>query len=195
MTFGEFIEVWPDLRQSFVPRRYEGVVSGILLRAESLPTPRWGVSDPFVMLRLEKLEVSSRKNYETSQQGDAPGDAIWNEGWELEVESPGAAWLTLEVREGSPFAFYGRMDGFAGQLPGVAGFSAMASDTSSDMDASRPENGDKDSSRGRILCTGRVRVQSLMGSDSKRMWVPMEPGGGQVLLELSYAEYVDARPI
>lgn len=75
----EFVKSWPTLRNSFVPQRFWGVVSGVLLKAEDLRTPVLGTSDPYVVLRLERQMVSSKKNSVTSKNGRGNGVAFWNE--------------------------------------------------------------------------------------------------------------------
>lgn len=45
VDFREFISQWPDLRSVFVPRRFNGVIAGVLQKAKELPVPKWGFSD------------------------------------------------------------------------------------------------------------------------------------------------------
>lgn len=75
----EFISVWGDLKNVFVPRRFRGVVTGVLLKAEGLRTPLFGFSNPYVIFSVEQQEMISKKNRETSKKGSKIGSAVWNE--------------------------------------------------------------------------------------------------------------------
>lgn len=75
----EFVSVWGDLKNVFVPRRFRGVLTGLLLRAEGLRTPTFGGTDPYVILQVESQSTISKRNRETSKTGIGKGTAIWNE--------------------------------------------------------------------------------------------------------------------
>lgn len=74
----EFLSVWPDLAGVFVPRKFRGVLSGVLVEAQGLRTPFIGYSDPYVLLSVEGESTASKRNLATSQKSDK-GNAIWNE--------------------------------------------------------------------------------------------------------------------
>lgn len=86
--------------------------------------------------------------------------------------------MTVEVREGSPFA--------------IAFPEASAPALPSGQNPEPPAVGKHP---GRLLGVGRVRVQKLRDGRSMKVWVSLTPRGGSVLMELSYAQYVDARPL
>lgn len=75
----EFVSVWGDLKNVFVPRRFRGVLTGLLLRAEGLRRPTLGSTDPYVVLEVESQSTISKKNSETSEIGSGKGSAVWNE--------------------------------------------------------------------------------------------------------------------
>lgn len=75
----EFVSVWGDLKNVFVPRRFRGVLTGLLLRAEGLRNPTLGGTDPYVVLQVESQSAVSKKNKATSKSGIGKGSAIWNE--------------------------------------------------------------------------------------------------------------------
>lgn len=54
VTFAEFVSAWPDLRNVFVPRRFDGVIAGVLLKGKGLPVPRFGYSDPYVVFTVDE---------------------------------------------------------------------------------------------------------------------------------------------
>lgn len=75
----EFLTVWSDLQSVFVPRRFQGVLTGVLLKAQGLRTPDMGMTDPYVLLSVESQWYCSKKNKATSWSGKGPGRAVWNE--------------------------------------------------------------------------------------------------------------------
>lgn len=75
----EFISAWGDLQSIFVPRRFRGVISGILLKAEGLRVPTFGATDPYVVLQVGSQSSRSKKNKSTSKTGKGKGRAVWNE--------------------------------------------------------------------------------------------------------------------
>lgn len=75
----EFVTVWGDLQNVFVPRRFRGVLTGVLLKAEGLRTPDLGFTDPYVVLTVEGQSNTSKKNRDTSRTGKGLGTAVWNE--------------------------------------------------------------------------------------------------------------------
>lgn len=75
----EFVSVWGDLKSVFVPRRFRGVLTGLLLRAEGLRSPAFGGTDPYVILQVESQSTVSKRNRATSKTGIGEGTAIWNE--------------------------------------------------------------------------------------------------------------------
>lgn len=75
----EFISIWADLRNLFVPQQYRGVLNGILLKAEGLRTPTFGPTDPYVEFQVETQSTISKKNKATSKVGNGKGFAVWNE--------------------------------------------------------------------------------------------------------------------
>lgn len=54
VSFAEFVNAWPDLRNVFVPRRFDGVIAGVLQKGKGFPVPRFGFSDPYVVLSVEE---------------------------------------------------------------------------------------------------------------------------------------------
>jgi hypothetical protein len=196
VTFDEFVNVWPELRNVFVPRRYQGVVSGILQKADGLPCPKWGYSDPYVVLRLENISRASKTDRQTGKRAKAPGYAVWTEGWELEVEDPETALMVIEVHEGSRFAIYSSSlpripEASSSPEPDRAGSTGTVAGPSSGPE---PADGPPIIYRGRILGVGRIRVKKLGDGTPYKRWIPLQPAG-RVLLDLCYAEYVDARPV
>eukprot|EP00737_Agarophyton_chilense_P000796 gb/GEZJ01000885.1/.p1 GENE.gb/GEZJ01000885.1/~~gb/GEZJ01000885.1/.p1 ORF type:complete len:590 (-),score=74.84 gb/GEZJ01000885.1/:3456-5225(-) len=79
VSLREFISVWGDLKSVFIPKRYRGIVSGVLLRAEGLRVPVLGFTDPYVVISVESQTVTSKRNKATSQSGEDIGSAVWNE--------------------------------------------------------------------------------------------------------------------
>jgi hypothetical protein len=203
VTFEEFVKIWPDLRSVFVPRRYRGVVSGVLQKADGLPRPKWGYSDPYVVLRTEGLSRASKTDLQTGKQAKAPGFAVWTEGWELEVEDPETAWIEVEVHEGSRFAIHAskspQIQPASQQIP-LAAPSTTSKPTQSMVPVAGPASGPEPAEsqpvryRGRVLGVGRLKVKKLGDGNPCKTWVHLHPSG-RVLLDLCYAEYVDARPV
>jgi hypothetical protein len=167
----------------------------VLLKAEGLLTPLWGSSDPYVVLRVAQLTSVSKKNNETSKRGRGPGDAVWNEGWELEVQNPETAVLIVEVREGNAFCSYG------GELPRIVPVKDSELLRSPDKAASKAaaivEKEQRGMfSKGKLLGTGSLEIKTLIGGKGKKIKVgPLKPHEGTVLLDLSYSAFVDPRPI
>lgn len=79
VSLREFVSVWSNLKNVFVPRRFRGIVSGVLLRAEGLRVPLFGFADPFVVVSIESQRVTSKRNNATSRTGEEEGSAVWNE--------------------------------------------------------------------------------------------------------------------
>lgn len=75
----EFTEVWPRLKDVFVPRKFRGVLSGVLLEAKGLRAPMFGSSDPYIVLTVEGQSMTSRKDSQTSNDDTQKGTATWNE--------------------------------------------------------------------------------------------------------------------
>lgn len=75
----DFISVWGDLKNVFVPRHFRGILTGVLLRAEGLRSPLLGPTDPYVELRVETQTTVSKRNKATSKTGRKKGSAVWNE--------------------------------------------------------------------------------------------------------------------
>lgn len=92
----EFIRVWGDLQNVFVPRRFRGVVSGVLLKAEGLRTPLIGKTDPYVVISTESQSIKSKRNRQTSRTGLGKGTAVWNEVRTCEFLSIHANFVHLE---------------------------------------------------------------------------------------------------
>jgi C2 domain len=190
----QFVNLWPDMRSVFVPRRYSGVISGVLQKAEGLPVPIWGLSDPYVVLRVGQLKTVSKKNTETSKRGKGPGDAVWNEGWELEVQNPETALLTVEVREGNAFCYYGH------NLPAIAPILEESLQSSEKAGSVASAIADKEQrhilASGILLGSATLEIKSLIGGTSKKIRVgPLAASGGTVLLDLCFSQYVDPRPM
>lgn len=178
VSFPEFVQNWPDLRSVFVPRRFDGVLAGVLLKGRELPVPKWGYSDPYVTFSVEKTSVASMKNFDTSKRGKLPSDAVWNETFELEIQNPATAQLTLTVREGG-FGF---------------GYPSAGPALKSPYVSSRPPSESASSYKGRVLGTGRVKVDRLRDGKSLRLWVPLDQGGN-ILVDMNFSQYVDPRPL
>lgn len=177
VSFPEFVKTWPDLRSVFVPRRFDGVVAGVLLKGRDLPVPKWGFSDPYVVFTVEQTSVASMKNSETSKRGKLPSDAVWNETFEIEIQNPATAQLTITVREGG-YCF---------------GFSDRPALKSADGASWLPPASAL-SFKGRVLGTGRIKVHRLRDGKSLRLWVPLDQGGN-ILVDMNYSQYVDPRPL
>lgn len=79
VSLREFIQVWDDLQNVFVPRKFRGVVSGVLLEAEGMRTPLLGMSNPYVVLHVESQSCTSKRDNDTSIKGNEKGTAVWNE--------------------------------------------------------------------------------------------------------------------
>lgn len=79
VSLGEFISVWGDLRNIFVPHRFRGIVSGVLVSAEDLRQPLLGRTDPYVIFSVESQTFISKNNRATSRAGKEKGTAFWNE--------------------------------------------------------------------------------------------------------------------
>eukprot|EP00178_Gracilaria_changii_P016750 TRINITY_DN480_c0_g1_i10.p1 TRINITY_DN480_c0_g1~~TRINITY_DN480_c0_g1_i10.p1 ORF type:complete len:524 (-),score=71.29 TRINITY_DN480_c0_g1_i10:6893-8464(-) len=79
VTLKEFVSVWGDLKNVFIPKRFRGIVSGVLIRAEGLRVPVVGFTDPYVVISIESQTVTSKRNRATSRTGDDIGSAVWNE--------------------------------------------------------------------------------------------------------------------
>lgn len=75
----EFIGVWSTLNTSFVPRRFRGIINGVLLKAENLRLPFIGFSNPYVVCSIESQKTTSETNRRTSRTGKGKGSAVWNE--------------------------------------------------------------------------------------------------------------------
>lgn len=79
VSLREFVSVWGNLKTLFVPKRFRGIVSGVLLRAEGLRVPLFGITDPYVTVAIESQKVTSKRNKATSRTGEEEGSAVWNE--------------------------------------------------------------------------------------------------------------------
>lgn len=79
IQLGEFLGAWNNLQSVFVPRRFRGVISGILLQAESLRTPFIGSADFIVEFRCEEMSVQSKRSRQSLQSDEERGCPVWDE--------------------------------------------------------------------------------------------------------------------
>ena len=98
--FEEFVAIWPQLEDSFIPNRYKGILAVFLKKASDLPVPFIGPSDPMVTLKLGDQEAVSKRDSRTSMNG-ASGEPVWNEAFELNCISPRNQELEVIVQEGA----------------------------------------------------------------------------------------------
>ncbi|CAN8075875.1 unnamed protein product [Agarophyton chilense] len=178
VSLREFISVWGDLKSVFIPKRYRGIVSGVLLRAEGLRVPVLGFTDPYVVISVESQTVTSKRNKATSQSGEDIGSAVWNEGWELYVEEPESAILRVEVREGSRFTV------FRSGLPPPSHNSVQ----SSVLELQRPKR--TVHGRGALVGYGSLPISSL-SSFAEAIWLDLTTGGGRVRFDVQFNEFID----
>lgn len=105
VSFREFCQMWPMLASSFIPNRYEGVLTVFLRRAEGLPRARFGSTDPCVRFRLNEQEVDSKLRSQTL--GDnSPGRSAWMETFNLnclDATEEELEVIVLEKSRWSPF--------------------------------------------------------------------------------------------
>lgn len=180
VQFREFIVVWPDLQNLFVPRRFRGVLSGVLLRAEGLRTPFFGSTDPYVILQVESQAYTSKRNKATSKSGQEKGNAFWNQGWELYVQQPKTGMLRIEVREGSYLSYY---PDYITPPPLPATHSGSSLNTSLTKKANRIDT---------IIGYGIIPISELT-SKASSMWVDLTTGGGRIRLDIQYNQFVDPK--
>ncbi|KAI0567460.1 EF hand [Gracilaria domingensis] len=178
VSLKEFVSVWGDLKNVFIPKRFRGIVSGVLIRAEGLRLPVFGFTDPYVVISIESQTVTSKRNRATSRTGDDIGSAVWNEGWELYVEQPESAVLRVEVREGSRFTFFKGALPPPSQKPVHSGALAL-------QDPNRIVNG-----RGTLIGYGSLSVSTL-SSFAEALWVDLTTGGGRIRLDVQFNEFID----
>jgi len=100
IRFAEFVAMWPQLEDSFVPNRYKGILAVFLKKASGISVPIFGPSDPMVTLKLGDQEAISKRDSRTSLQG-AAGEPLWNEAFELNCVSPSKQELEIIVQEGA----------------------------------------------------------------------------------------------
>lgn len=207
----DFISVWGDLKNVFVPRHYRGILTGVLLKAEGLRSPTLGPTDPYVELRVESQATVSKKNKATSKTGRKKGHAIWNEvscfsnwylvirsqifangltvslvylsqGWELFVQQPKTAVLYIFVREGCHFTYYKDYIKPVPQLKAHSG-------TGLALSPAEQANGlDK------IIGYGTIALADI-GPTATTMWIEMTEGGGRIRMDLQFNEFVDPRSV
>jgi hypothetical protein len=99
------------------------------------------------------------------------------------VQNPEAAVLTVELREGSLFAF-----GFP-EAPAVAASPGLAPKPRPPTATAVTAPSAPAAHKGRLLGTGRVRVQKLRDGRPLKLWIPLDRGGN-VLVDMNYAQYV-----
>ena len=174
----EFITVWGDLRAVFVPRRFRGVLSGVLLRAEGLRTPAFGMSDPYVVLQVDTETFRSKRNRATSDTGTEPGTAFWNEGWEIYIEQPKTAMLRVEVREASFFTYYPKF------------ISPPALPTTHSGSADEDRNVRKANRTDPIIGYGTIPISGFSGRPAS-IWIDLTTGGGRIRVDVQYSEFVE----
>ncbi|OSX68473.1 hypothetical protein BU14_2737s0001, partial [Porphyra umbilicalis] len=104
VSWPEFAAVWPTIRASLVPHRYDGVLAGVVYLADGVPAPAVGASDAYVRLTVGGRAVTTKRDSETETRGGGRGRAVWNESFELLVERPASAVLVVEVCEAATFA-------------------------------------------------------------------------------------------
>lgn len=79
IQLSEFLGVWNNLQNVFVPRRFRGVISGILLQAEGLRTPFIGSADFTVIFFCEKMSMRSKRSRQSLQSEEEKGCPVWDE--------------------------------------------------------------------------------------------------------------------
>lgn len=176
----EFVAVWDDLKNVFVPRQFRGLLTGVLLKAEGLRTPTLGGTDPYVELQVESQSTISKRNKATSRTGRTKGSAVWNQGWELFVRQPKTAILTVVVREGSSFSYY---KDYIARMPIPKTHSGSGIVLSPVERANALDN---------VIGFGTVPVADL-GSTAKTIWVELTRGGGRVRMDVQFSEFVDPK--
>lgn len=99
-------------------------------------------------------------------------------GWELFVQQPKTAALRVEVREGCYFSFYRRY------IPPLvlpithsgSGFTQGAVEQANGLD--------------RIIGYGSIPISAL-GSSARSIWIDLTTGGGRVLMDIQFSEFVN----
>lgn len=79
IQLSEFLSAWKNLQAVFVPRRFRGVASGVLLQAEGLRTPFIGSSDLVVVFSCENVSTMSKGARQSLQRGEHKNCPVWNE--------------------------------------------------------------------------------------------------------------------
>lgn len=104
VSWAEFAAVWPKIRSALVPARYDGVIAGVVYLCDGVPVPTVGQSDAYVRLSVGSQAVTTKRDSETDTRGRGRGRAVWNESFEVLVETPSTAVLVVEVCEAATFA-------------------------------------------------------------------------------------------
>ncbi|GAB0496452.1 hypothetical protein MMPV_007764 [Pyropia vietnamensis] len=104
VSWAEFAAVWPKIRSALVPAKYDGVIAGVVYLCDGVPVPTVGQSDAYVRLSVGPQAVTTKRDSETDTRGRGRGRAVWNESFEVLVESPSTAVLVVEVCEAAAFA-------------------------------------------------------------------------------------------
>lgn len=181
----EFVSMWKDLENVFVPRRFRGVVSGILLEGEDLRKPFIGFSKPYVVLSVES-QTSRSEGHRTVEAEKGKASVVWNEGWELYVEQAKKAQLRVEVKEGSPWAFYRNFVSAPPLLPSHSGVGDESRKTTEQNNKEGKENRDT------LIGYGTMAI-SEMATYAENVCLDLTVGGGRISLEVQFNEFVDAR--
>lgn len=100
--------------------------------------------------------------------------------WQLYVQQPKTAYLRIEVRESSPWAFYKEYL-TAPSLPTTHSGSVESGNPV--KEANRAES---------VIGFGTLALSEL-SEDSANIWVELTTGGGRINVDLQISEFIDPR--